>query len=306
MMATQTRPAGENAAGLSGPKWADMTDWADEGKVGLERTDEEGNRIVTTYFRDADGRQMKCERKVAVVKQTISIPLGIAEREREMKPFGLERLDFERGDNKKYATSSSTKDEPMRPGRRMGLLQKQSVDDEFASMMGGASGGFEVNKKALSEITRLFEILTSKDGKQALNFVKEKNAVSDAALTDAYSTVESRRANMPGAMDTEDRTVRVTNLPEYANEDELDMLFNRVGRVQRLFLARNKETMVSKGFAFVTFYSRQDAQTAITKLHKHGFANVLLNVEWAKKKIVNPDDQHSGPSPYPPYATRRN
>ena len=54
--------------------------------------------------------------------------------------------------------------------------------------------------------------------------------------------------------------VRVTNLPEETTDADLRDLFSTVGRVQRIYLAKDKQTMRSKGCAFVTYDRRDDAE----------------------------------------------
>ncbi|KAL9938384.1 hypothetical protein V8E36_003007, partial [Tilletia maclaganii] len=60
--------------------------------------------------------------------------------------------------------------------------------------------------------------------------------------------------------------MRVTNLTEEAEEDDLRELFSRFGPVTRVFLGRDRETGACKGYAFVTFEIREDADRARQKV----------------------------------------
>lgn len=80
----------------------------------------------------------------------------------------------------------------------------------------------------------------------------------------------------------DDFTVRVTNLPEEATETDLMELFKPFGKVNRIFLAKDKNTQVSRGFAFVNFQVREDAQRAIWGVNDYGYNHLILKVEWAK------------------------
>jgi translation initiation factor 3 subunit G len=80
----------------------------------------------------------------------------------------------------------------------------------------------------------------------------------------------------------EANTIRVTNLPEDIMDSDIKELFAQFGRISRIFLARDKYSGQSKGFAFVSFERKEDAARAVKGVNGHGYANLILNVEWAK------------------------
>lgn len=51
-------------------------------------------------------------------------------------------------------------------------------------------------------------------------------------------------------------TLRVTNLSPDTKDLDVRELFNRFGRVTRVYLAKDKITGLSRGFAFVSFDSK--------------------------------------------------
>jgi translation initiation factor 3 subunit G len=77
-------------------------------------------------------------------------------------------------------------------------------------------------------------------------------------------------------------TLRVTNLSEDTSESDLQELFRRFGHTSRIYLAKDRQTQKSRGFAFVNFVHRDDAQKAIDKLNGWGYDNLILQVEWAR------------------------
>jgi len=77
-------------------------------------------------------------------------------------------------------------------------------------------------------------------------------------------------------------TVRVTNLSEDTKEQDLQELFRRFGPISRIYLAKDKNTGLSKGFAFVNFVYRDDAAKAIEKVSGFGYDHLILHLEWAK------------------------
>ncbi|CAF1169643.1 unnamed protein product [Adineta steineri] len=83
-------------------------------------------------------------------------------------------------------------------------------------------------------------------------------------------------------MRKDEATVRVTNLPEETQEQDLRDLFTPFGPVSRVFLAKDKTNNTSKGFAFITFNEKKDAQKAIECVSGFGYDHLILKVEWAK------------------------
>eukprot|EP00933_Yihiella_yeosuensis_P051322 TRINITY_DN49234_c0_g1_i1.p1 TRINITY_DN49234_c0_g1~~TRINITY_DN49234_c0_g1_i1.p1 ORF type:complete len:288 (-),score=105.52 TRINITY_DN49234_c0_g1_i1:295-1158(-) len=87
-----------------------------------------------------------------------------------------------------------------------------------------------------------------------------------------------------GKGDGQEASLRVFNLSEDAKEGDLQDLFGQCGRLSRVYLAKDPDTFLSKGFAFITFYNREDAQKAIDRLNGHGYDNLIMKVEWAKPR----------------------
>ncbi|KAK1298781.1 Arginine/serine-rich protein 45 [Acorus calamus] len=85
---------------------------------------------------------------------------------------------------------------------------------------------------------------------------------------------EMRRRN-------EENSVRVTNLSEDTREADLQDLFGTFGAVSRVYVAVDQKTGMSRGFGFVNFVHKDDAERAISKLNGYGYDNLILRVEWA-------------------------
>lgn len=79
----------------------------------------------------------------------------------------------------------------------------------------------------------------------------------------------------------EENSVRVSNLSEDTREQDLQELFRPFGPVTRIYVAFNRETGESRGFAFVNFVNRDDGQRAIDRLDGFGYDNLILRVEWS-------------------------
>ena len=90
--------------------------------------------------------------------------------------------------------------------------------------------------------------------------------------------------------------VRVSNLSEDVKDSDLRELFRRFGAIQRIYLAKDRDTRASRGFAFINFFDRGDAQRAIDKLDGHGYDHLILSVGWANPAAAAPQQSAPGMS----------
>lgn len=80
----------------------------------------------------------------------------------------------------------------------------------------------------------------------------------------------------------------VGNLSFNTTENELQELFSQAGAVQEVTLMQDKFTGKSRGFAFVTMGSEQDAQNAISKLNGQTVEGRALTVNEARPREPRP------------------
>lgn len=78
-------------------------------------------------------------------------------------------------------------------------------------------------------------------------------------------------------------TLRVTNISEDTQENDLRELFGHFGRVARVYVGRDRDTGAGKGFAFVSFEDRAVAQKAMEKVNGKGYDNLILSVQWSRE-----------------------
>lgn len=77
-------------------------------------------------------------------------------------------------------------------------------------------------------------------------------------------------------------TLRVTNISEDTQENDLRELFGVFGRVARVYVGRDRETGAGKGFAFVSFEDKAVAQRAMEKVNGKGYDSLILSVQWSR------------------------
>ncbi len=81
----------------------------------------------------------------------------------------------------------------------------------------------------------------------------------------------------------------VGNLSYDTTEDELRNLFAQAGTVTEVALIKDRDTGTSKGFAFITMSSQEDANKAIQKFNGQTLGNRELKVNAAR-----PREERSG------------
>src|SRR3954451_12672417 len=80
----------------------------------------------------------------------------------------------------------------------------------------------------------------------------------------------------------------VGNLSFNTTENELQELFSQAGAVQEVTLMQDKFTGKSRGFAFVTMGSEQDAQNAVAKINGQTVEGRTLPVNEARPREARP------------------
>src|SRR5215467_3398022 len=86
----------------------------------------------------------------------------------------------------------------------------------------------------------------------------------------------------------------VGNLPFNTTENELQELFSQAGAVQEVTLMQDRFTGKSRGFAFVTMSSEEEAQNAISKLNGQTMEGRAMTVNEARPREQRPPGSGGG------------
>ena len=90
----------------------------------------------------------------------------------------------------------------------------------------------------------------------------------------------------------------VGNLPFNTTENELQEIFAQAGAVQEVTLMQDRFTGKSRGFAFVTMSSDEEAQNAISKFNGHTMDGRPMTVNEARPREQRPPGGGGGGGRY--------
>ena len=118
-------------------------------------------------------------------------------------------------------------------------------------------------------------------------FVADKKSTATAESGFRRSETQPRpSARKPEVVEVNSPKLYVGNLSFDATESDLSELFNGVGQVGNAEIVSHKYTQKSKGFAFVTMTTIDEAKRAVNELHDKEFMGRKLVVSGAKTNDV--------------------
>ncbi|ORZ26222.1 eukaryotic translation initiation factor 3 subunit G-domain-containing protein [Absidia repens] len=268
-------------------------------------TDENGIKNIVEYKENDAGKKIKITRKIRSTLKTEHVNKSVAQRKKWAK-FGEEQGNKPGPD---LSTTTIGENIPLKLGSKAGKSVETAAAEE-------AQDKVRTQLKSKNIMCRICkgEHFTSKcpykDTLQPLDEIAnsleavkmESPAASGANSPEPSSaggpnkyTPPHLRNKAPGAgapagesMRGERRddncTLRVTNLSEDVVDNDIHDLFRRFGSITRVFLARDRETRMCKGFAFVSFADREDAERAQQAVNGYGYDNLILRVEFARSQ----------------------
>lgn len=240
---------------------------------------ENGQKVVTEYKYNKDDKKVKVVRTYKITR--LVVPKSIARR-KNLAKFG-----------------DSTNDKPgPNPGTTMvsedTYMQFVSNKEEEQKSDNALDTLKNIAKCRICEgehwsVQCPYKGTTYESGKAKPAVPVQQEMPQTAAKSGKYvppSMRDSQKPGIGGSRDPRGRddttAIRISNLSEAMTEADLEELVKKIGPHSKMFLARDKNTGLCKGFAYVHFKSRRDAATAIELLNGHGYDHLILNVEWSK------------------------
>ena len=276
-------------------------------------------KTIISYRENELGQKVKIEQKVKISKKTVKVSKTVQAR-RQWAKFGVDKGSAAGYHGMGFSNMQTGIDVNEQTLEMMPKVQiKEEVNEAAARAFEKMNvGTFEAWRPKTQRDTSLAAArdwaeangLASATGDDGPARPAGQGAGSLAALaagqsTGGYVPPSMRNAdgsrNLEMAQRDDSCTVRVSNLSEDVKDSDLRELFRRFGGIQRIYLAKDRETHQSRGFAFINFFSRDDAQRAIDKLDGHGYDHLILSVTWANPSAAAPPkaDNLTAPGAFP-------
>lgn len=294
-------------------KIAARADWADDEEFTDDRADEQlpppststnkdGSQTIITYRFNDDGKKVKCVRRIRFTTHKEIVNPRVAERKQWSK-FGLSAKDSPGpdssttsiGENIIFRPSVNWRKDAKEEKTEAGIMKDKLKDkkvkcricngEHFTARCPFKDTMAPVGEENAADVSAgVNDPAEGVGGGGGGGGVTGKNSYVPPHLrTGAPTGSGDRMGGGKYDRDRDDATLRVTNVSEMAEEQDLRDMFERFGRVTRVFLAKDRETGMAKGFAFISFQERIDAAKACEKMDGYGFKHLILRVEFAKK-----------------------
>lgn len=236
-------------------------------------------KTVTEYKFDEEGKKVKIVKTYQIVRNEVT--KGVLKR-RQWRPFGKVQSE----DEKREATNM---DEEI----FMQFINQKDTeaveDDPWAKALEANKSLFKCRVCMGNHATAQCPIGGGSKPDDLSNDMAGLGLNRLQTTTDKYvpraQLMEERgrpSASMSMRLREDLNTIRVTNLPGEMQDSDIKDLFGPIGRISRIFLARDKYTGTSRGYAFVSFEKHEHAQMAVKTFNGFGYANLILKVELAR------------------------
>jgi len=270
-------------------------------------------KTITTYHTNELGQKIKTVRTVKVEKKTAKVRRTVVAR-RKWEKFGADKGKPAGFSGRGYTDSGITNLDAneqtldMTPKERAQQENNESAARAFEKMNIGTfeawrpknrDGGTAAAKEwadANGLAPREDMLGGGGDGGSSLAALAAGQGKSSYVPPSMRNADGSRNTELANQRD-DSCTVRVSNLSSDVKDADLRELFRRFGPIQRIYLAKDRETHESRGFAFINFFNREDAQNSINKLDGHGYDHLILSVSWANPSSGAGGGGGGGPQP---------
>ncbi|TPX32344.1 hypothetical protein SmJEL517_g04549 [Synchytrium microbalum] len=275
------------------PIHVDINEQPPPAKVHFEQ---DGTKVLTEYRINEDGKHVKVTLRVKVRTVRVHANKAVAER-KNWKKFGEARGTAPGPDPSTTTYGEKVMLQLSTSGKH---LEVTETDDGLSKIKAKLSntrilcrickGDHFTSKCPFKDSEGVFQDMENKESNDTMPNTPTTPAggADDGMKSGKYVPPSMRAGASRGgeSMNSRNRddasTIRITNLSEDATESDVKDLVSRFGGTSRVYVARDQRTGMCKGFAFVTYYDKDNAEKAMASLNGYGYDNLILRVEWAK------------------------
>lgn len=260
-----------------------------------ETTDKDGVTTIVEYRLNDEGKKVKVTRKIKRTLVKTSVNHVVAER------MGWAKFGQEKGAAPGPHAATTTVGENVRLRIQAGGIKRDEPEEDPMESMRSQLKDKKVSCRycggdhftARCPYKDTLGAALGEDGDAPGSDLPPSDDPSASRAAGGKYVPPSMRAGAKGVGETmggrggsrdDYPTLRVTNLSEDARDDDLWDLFGRFGKINRIYVGKDQETGLCKGFGFVSFESRTDAETAMKKVHGLPYDHLILQVQWSVPK----------------------
>jgi translation initiation factor 3 subunit G len=248
---------------------------------------------------DEEGRTVRITRKIRMRRVTETVPAVVAER-RTWSKYGESSKD-RAGPNLattilgepvflKLALDRNFDQEAAQGERTGSVVEAKSVVCQYCQ---GSHWSVKCPYKATFS-----NMKSERDKEKEKTFQAERDKqqetdqVPDSSLKGKYVPPSMRgregQAPLSPALDStmpgreSGYALRLSNLAGITTDADIRNLCSRLGNVTRVYVAKEHKTNKCRGFAYVTFELKDDAEKALKRLNGHRYGNLIMKADWSE------------------------
>jgi translation initiation factor 3 subunit G len=260
--------------------WADEVE-LDSGELPppTEVIDEHGVKTITEYKYNKDDKRVKVVRTYKTQKLVVSKSVA---RRRALPKFGDSAKD-EPGPASHTTFVSEDINMQLITNKEEEKTNENVLDskNQFAKCRFCNGGHFTTNCPYRHTTSYIEKILDTKPTPSTS--AAEASSSKPGKYVPPHIKDQQKSGGLGGKGGRDDTlAIRISNLSESTSDADLEELTNKFGKKSKMYLAKDKNTGLCKGFAYVHFHNKEDAQAAIETLDGFGYDHLILKAEWSK------------------------
>lgn len=254
--------------------------WADEVELDsgslpppTETNDGKGQKILTEYKVNKDDKRVKVVRTYKITKHVVSKSVA---RRKKLPKFGDSINDSE-GPNPHTTFVSDDINLQLITNKEEEKSSDAVMDpkNQFAKCRYCNEAHFTTNCPFRHTTSYIEKILDTKPATSAS--ANESLSSKPGKYIAPFNRVDQKNAGGKGGRD-DTTAIRISNLSESTSDADLEDLTSKFGKKSKMYLAKDKNTGLCKGFAYVHFHNKEDAEAAIRTLDGFGYDHLILKV----------------------------